>query len=168
MNHEIFHKKAQKGFYIKTLSDLVQVERAIDIVSSDLGANMELSILGKLNHDEFNNKKILAEKRRVLRTYWHKLFNEETDIGFFSHPDIGNIYIIGHLMPMFLYDVNGNKLGSLSGGTYGILRGLGIGAKETMDFLKTLKEGSYLIILRGYGQQLKQLENRLMQLDKTG
>jgi hypothetical protein len=162
-----FKKKAQKGFCIKAFSDLGKVDRALDIISSNLGANMELSILGKLNHDEFNNKKILVEKRRVLRTYWRKRFKEETDIGFFSHPDIGDIYILGHLMPMFLYDVNGKKLGSLSGGTYGILRGLGIGPKETLNFLKILKEGSCLIILRGYELQLNRLEHALKLLDKS-
>ncbi len=158
-------KKAQKSFYIKALDDLTQVEKVIDMIRSDIEANIELSILGKLNNDDFTNKKTLVKKRSDLRTYWGELFGKKTDIGFFSHPDIGNVYIIGPLVPMFLYDVSGKKLGALTGGTYGILRGFGIGPKETMDFLNILDKGAYLLILKGYKKTLDRIWNILNQLD---
>tara|TARA_R110002051_G_scaffold161004_1_gene232660 strand:- start:333 stop:827 length:495 start_codon:yes stop_codon:yes gene_type:complete len=160
-----FLKKEQKVFYVKALNDLTQVETAIDMIRRNVDTEIELSILGKLSHDEFNNKKILVKKRRALRTYWHEHMDKKTDIGFFFHPEIGQIYIIGPLVPMFLYDVSGKKLGALTGGTYGILRGFGIGPKETMDFLNILDKGSYLLILKGYKKPLSRVENLLNKLN---
>ncbi|MEB8329880.1 hypothetical protein OO009_10985 [Flavobacteriaceae bacterium KMM 6897] len=128
----------------------------------------ELSVLGKLEANQFNNKKRLVEKRKALRAYWRSMLGTETDIGFFAHPEIGHIYIIGSLVPMFLYDVSGNKLGALSGGTYGILRGFGVGPEDTMDFLDKLDKGSYLIILRDYLGEMNRLKGLLNKLDNTG
>ena len=69
---------------------------------------------------------------------------------------------------MFLYDISGKKLGALSGGTYGILRGFGIGPKATMNFLDALDKGSCLIIFKGAAKQMRQLEVLIRQLGKTG
>ena len=57
-----FLKKEQKVFYVKALNDLTQVETAIDMIRRNVDTEIELSILGKLSHDEFKNKKILVKK----------------------------------------------------------------------------------------------------------
>lgn len=161
-------KKEQKIFYIRVVDSLHQVETAADLIKDTISPSLEFSILGKLEAHQFNNKKVLVEKRRALRAYWRSLFGKETDIGFFSHPHIGHVYIIGPLVPMFLYDVSGNKLGSLSGGTYGILRGFGIGPKDAMYFLDKLDKGRYLIILRTFEEEMNGLKQMLNELDITG
>lgn len=68
---------------------------------------------------------------------------------------------------MFLYDVNGNKLGALSGGTYGIPRGFGIGPTDTMDFLDKLDKGSYLVILRAFEKDMHGIKRLPNQLDNS-
>ena len=160
-------KKTDSVFYIKALEDLNQAELVIRTVKGSISNAIEISVLGKMDADAFNNKKRLVNKRRTLKAYWRSLFGKETDIGFFFHPEIGNVYIIGPLAPMFLYDISGKKLGALSGGTYGILRGFGIGPKDTMNFLDSLDKGSCLLIFKGDAKQIKQLEVLIRQLGKT-
>lgn len=165
---EAFLKSKQKIFYIRAYDTLKQMERAVGIVMNAIKSSTEFSVLGKLEADQFNNKKILVENRRVLRSYWYSLLGKEIEIGFFAHPEIGHIYILGSLVPMFLYDVSGNKLGALSGGTYGILRGFGIRPDDTLDFLKKLDQGSFLVILRDYEGELNRIQGLLNRLDNTG
>ncbi len=162
-----FIKKTEGIFYIKALEDLNQAELVIRTVKGSISNAIEISVLGKMEADEFNNKKRLVKKRRALRSYWRSLFGKDTDIGFFFHQEIGNVYIIGPLAPMFLYDISGKKLGALSGGTYGILRGFGIGPKATMNFLDSLDKGSCLLIFKGAEKQIMQLEVLIRQLGKT-
>ncbi|MFT4832404.1 MAG: hypothetical protein ACI815_002057 [Psychroserpens sp.] len=163
-----FLKKKQRSFYVRAFDNLKQIESAVGTIMDTMMTSTEFSVLGKLEANQFNNKKKLVEKRRALRSYWRSLLGKEIQIGFFAHPEIGYVYIIGFLVPMFLYDVNGNKLGALSGGTYGILRGFGIGPEDTMDFLDKLDKGSYLIILRDNEGELNRLKGLLSKLDNTG
>lgn len=162
-----FLKKEQKIFYIRVLENLLQVETAVGIIKDTISESMEFSILGKLEPHQFNNKKILVEKRRSLRLYWGSLLGKETYVGFFAHPEIGYVYVIGPLVPMFLYDVNGNKLGALSGGTYGILRGFGIGPVDAIYFLDKLDKGSYLFILRAFEGEMHGIKRLLNQQDNS-
>ncbi|MEJ1222873.1 hypothetical protein [Sediminicola sp. 1XM1-17] len=161
-------KKKEKKFYVSALDNLNQVELAIGIIMDSSSPSTEFSILGKMNGEEFENKKVLVKKRRELRGYWHSKLNKEVDLGFFSHPEIGYVYIVGPLVPMFLYKVSGKKLASLSRGVYGILRGFGILPEVTLDFLDKLNKGSYLIILRDYESEIPQWAIKLDQLHKTG
>ncbi len=62
---------------------------------------------------------------------------------------------------MFLHEIDGKTLGAMSTGPYGIIRGLGGYKLQTETYLKLLNDGSYLLILRGYDDELNALEDIL-------
>ena len=78
------------------------------------------------------------------------------------------MYIAGPLVAMFLQDIDGKKLGTLSGGPYGILRGLGIDAEKVATALKVLENGGYLLTIRGKEADLRHFEDQLIPIEKCG
>ena len=80
---------------------------------------------------------------------------------YFYNPEIGYIFVIGPLTSIFLNDLEGKILGAISAGPYGILRGLGISSKEATAHIEALKKDGYLLIVRGYDDDLDILDNIL-------
>ena len=108
-----------------------------------------------------------SRQKAVLKKYWDQLLGEGADFGFFSNPEIGTVFIVGPLSTMFLHDVDGKKLGAMSEGPYGILRGMGAGKTNVAKYLNKLNDGSYILLVRGPSYELERLKNSLDAMDKA-
>jgi len=148
-------KIAKKGFLFKEYLQLLQVEKALKIIKKNDPSNLQISILGKFIQGYSNDENI------SLEAYWKKLLGFSNDFGIFSNPEIGTLFIVGALTSMFLHEVEGKALATMSTGPYGILRGLGASQLQAEIYLKTLSKGSYLLIVRGTDDKLKVLEEIL-------
>jgi hypothetical protein len=122
--------------------------------------------LDKLEQDCISNDKEIIKAKNELKHYWKGSLGPASDFGLFCNPAIGRLFIIGSLVSLFLHDMDGKVLGEMSSGPYGILRGLGRAEKNTSVFIKNLNENYFLLILRGYNNQLDSMEELIESLDK--
>lgn len=91
---------------------------------------------------------VAKQKNKELKTYWENLLGQNTKFGFFQNPEIGTTFVAGPLSELFLRDVDGKKLGAMTVGPYGSLRGLGNEEPIAADHIKKLNEGRYLLFVR--------------------
>jgi len=152
----------QKHFLIKAYPLLWPLEKAIKILNKNRTSNSQLSILGKFTKG-YTSKSI--EERAIyekeMKIYWNGLLGTSPEFGFFTNPDLGTVFIAGSLTSMFLHEIEGKALGAMSAGSYGILRGLGAYQIQAESFLKLLTNGNYLLIVRGFDDELSVLEELL-------
>ncbi|WP_072765091.1 hypothetical protein [Arenibacter nanhaiticus] len=160
-------KRKKKHFLIKAFHHLWQIEQAIMIIRENSAMDSKLSVLGKLDTEAFSDETTLLNEKISLETHWKKTLRTTKHFGFFYNPEIGTIYIAGPLAPIFLHEVDGKKLGAMSSGPYGILRGLDFKEEEALRLLRTLHKGGYLIVVRAFDEELKYIENSLQDLDKS-
>ena len=73
---------------------------------------------------------------------------QQLQFGYFNNPEIGSLFIAGHLTPTFLTKVDENELASLPSGLLGIFRGLEIKTEDINTYLTALKNGNYCLIIR--------------------
>jgi len=154
-------KITKKGFLFKEYLQLLQLEKAVNIIKKNDPSNLQISILGKFIREHSNDEIESVSKRITIEGYWKDLLDSSTDFGFFSNLEMGTIFIAGALTSMFLHEVDGKALATMSTGPYGILRGLGASQLQTETYLKALNKGSYLLIVRGTDNKLKVLEDIL-------
>lgn len=157
----------QKHFLIKAYSHLWSLEKAIKVIDENGISNSQLSILGKFAK-EHTSKSIKEQTiyEKELKAYWKGLLGASIAFGFFTNSELGTVFVVGSLTSMFLHEIEGKALGAMSVGSYGILRGLGAYQLEAEAYLKLLTNGSYLLIARGYDDELNDLEVTLENLDK--
>jgi hypothetical protein len=151
----------QRHVFLKSYPRFEQIEAAVKMLQPIKGNNMQVSILGKLNTKSYKNEKKSIYSENELKTHCEAMFQLPIDFGIISNPEIGKIFIAGSFAPMFLQEINGKKLGSMSMGLYGVLRGLGIDQERVTSYLKALLNGEYLIVLRGYDKELNLWEDKL-------
>ncbi len=142
-----------KQFFSKIYFRLSQLERAIKEISK-YPSVYEISVLGKVGH-----LKIELDEEIAMKNYWSALLKDESEFGYFFNPEIGTIFIVGPLAPLFLDDMEGKSLGSMSTGPNGILRGLGINEEQAINQIKKLNQGGYLLIVRGHSLDAKILND---------
>lgn len=159
-------KTKDKRFYSITFDQLSQVEKIIGLIQKGTVSDVQLTILVKLEKT-FSDKPDNAESIDLLSAYWKMLLGPNSSFGIFNNHEIGNIFIAGPLTELFLYDVDGKKLGELSEGPYGILRGLGIDEKVATDQVKKLGDGNYLLLVKGHHFDTDGLEGVLHVLVKA-
>jgi hypothetical protein len=157
---ESYHIK-QKQIYFKAYKDLSQLENALKHIKEEGTSNLQISILVRVDQFYLDTDNELPKDIKAIKRYWKKLLNQSISFGSFHNPETGNIFIIGALVPAFLYKVNGKPLANLSSGPYGIFRGMGLDTTQATTSLKLLNSGSYLLILRGFENDLYDLENIL-------
>lgn len=156
----------QKRILLKAYVEQWQLEKAIEIILENQSADIQLSLLGKLEDSYSEDSPQPLNEKEHIKNYWRRLLGVTADFGFFSNPETGTIFTAGPLVGTFLHDVEGTKLAELSAGPYGILRGLGVVADRTGAHIKTLIEGGFLLIVRGYDLELKKLEDALLSLER--
>jgi hypothetical protein len=143
------HKIAQKLFVISTYKKRSQIEVVLKNIAQKNNIQLQLSILGSLTSDKTNAKKeqekIIADKKQQLSN----LLGKEFEFGYFNNPEIGSLFIAGHLTPTFLTKVDERELASLPAGLSGIFRGLGISTEDIQRYVTELKNDSYCLIIRG-------------------
>lgn len=161
-------KTEEKRFFSKIFDQLSEVEKIIRSIQENTISDVQLTLLVKLENSYCTDSQEAREKKEQLKTYWEKLLGPKTNFGFFTNREMGTIFIAGPLTELFLYDIDGKKLAELSEGPYGILRGLGIEEAEATNNVKKLKEGNYLLLVKGHRFDIDGLEGVLRTLDKVG
>ena len=162
-------KTIQKRAFLKAYEQIAQIEiaiKAIKAIKENSATEVVLSILGNFGEEHSNNPKGLANKKKYLETYFKELMGPDTDFDSFYNPETGYVFVTGFIVPMFLHRVGEKKIGGLSGGPYGILRGLGISKDRAATFLKKLNNGKYLLLVRGNRFDIQTLEGILEELEK--
>lgn len=145
----------EKKFISKIYFNLSQLEKAVFEIGKYTSA-FEISVLGKVGH-----LKIDLDRELDIKNYWIAGMKDESEFGHFFNPEIGTIFIAGPLAPLFLDDMGGKSLGSMSSGPYGILRGLGINEEQAATQIKKLNQGGYLLIVRGHSLDARILNDAL-------
>ncbi|MCP4978562.1 MAG: hypothetical protein GY931_20645 [Maribacter sp.] len=153
-------KPAIKRVFSKIYFDPLQLMEAVEITINE-STDYELSILGKTNNLLSTPNKDSIRNGIAIKTHAREVAKVGKKINFFFNPEIGDIFITGPLTSIFLNDLEGKYLGALSTGPFGILRGLGISRNKATNQLTALKNGGYLIIIRGYDRDLDILANLL-------
>jgi hypothetical protein len=142
------HKIAQKLFVISTYKRISQIEVVLINIAQKNNIPVQLSILGPITSDKTSAKKelekIIADKKQQLSS----LLGEEYQFGYFNNPEIGSLFIAGHLTPTFLTKVDERELAALPAGLSGIFRGLGIRTEDINRYVTELKKDSYFLIIR--------------------
>jgi hypothetical protein len=150
-----------KHFLVKIYPSLLQIEEAIRRIVQYENLYLQLSILGKLfsNHsyqdDEFD--KVMKDIKIRLNT----ALGKDIQFGYFNSPEIGVLFVAGHLTETFLHKIDGKKLASLTVGLLGIFKGLEIELENIDSYQKELQNGKFLLIIRGQDKSLASVENLL-------
>lgn len=159
----------QKQVYFKAYAHLALLENAlrhIKVEEEDV-ASFQISILGKVAQFHLDKNNEFPKSTEALKSYWKKKFENTTDFGSYSNPELGNIFIVGPLASTFLYEVDGKALGMLSSGSFGILRGIGASESQAASLIKTLNNGHYLLIFRGTQPDLENYK-RILEEKENG
>jgi hypothetical protein len=150
-----------KDVILQSYPEFQQIEKAINILKKNKNINLQVTIIGKLNDDNLDDELNEIDLEKSMEKKCLALFDFPVDFGILSNPEIGSIFIAGFLASMFLQEVEHKKIGAMLTGPYGILRGLGIDRERTSFYLKTLHQGNYLIILRGYDAEINEMKDKL-------
>jgi hypothetical protein len=143
------HNTPQKLFVIRTYQSLSQIETVLRHIAQKNNVPLQLSILGQITTNKAITKKelekIIADIKQQLSTVLGKQFQ----FGYFHNPEIGSLFIAGHLTPTFINKIDERELASLPTGLIGIFKGLGINTEEINSYLTELKNENYCLIIRG-------------------
>jgi len=153
-------KSDRKHVYSKIFFDYHELIEVAEIIHNNPMA-YELSVLGRTSKLFSAQGKAIIGNGKTLKKHLADLTPVGSEFRSFYNPEIGDIFIIGPLSSIFLNDLEGKSLGTLSMGPYGILRGLGISQKKANAHLSALKKGGYLMMVRGFHDQLEDLKNLL-------
>jgi hypothetical protein len=161
MTSEDYNRK-QKQTYFKAYKNLLQLENALKRLKlkEENASRFRVSFLGKASQF-YSDKNLENSKESTIKAYWKDLFGKTIEFGTFFNPQIGSVFIVGALVSAFLHKINGKSLATLSSGAYGIFRGIGASETEASDYLKLLNSGSYLLIVRGFENDLQDLDTKL-------
>mgnify|MGYP001038049588 CR=1 FL=1 len=160
MTTENYYTK-QKQIYFKAFQHLSHLENALKCIKREGIFNSQISILGKTTQF-FEDKEIeISDEFFSIKKYWKNQLGHSVNFGSFYNPQIGTIFIVGSLASTFLHKINGKPLAALSSGSYGIFRGIGASKIEASAYLKLLNRGNFLLVFRGFENELHQLENLL-------
>ncbi|MGJ8548970.1 hypothetical protein [Winogradskyella wichelsiae] len=149
----------EKRVLLKSYPKIKQIENVINNIYHTSNSNVQISVLGKLEADKTNSSFLNA--KNDLQQYCEQNLKLSSNFGIILNPEIGTFFIAGFLAPMFLQEINGKTIGSMSTGLLGILSGLGINQNNVSTYLKVLEKGNYLLILRGSNTVLNKLESQL-------
>jgi len=154
-------EKKQRRTILRSFTAFNEVEKVISILQKINDLNIEVSLLGPLTETKRYSEKSLSDLELEIKTRCEELFESPLHFGTVSNPEIGSVFITGAFAPIFLQEINEKKIGSMSTGPYSILRGLGIDQERVTAYLKALTNGNYVIIFRGYDEELYQLKEAL-------
>lgn len=154
------HKILQKKFIVRTYEKISQIGIVIPIIFQN-NRQFQLSILGKITTNKKTPKTALDKTILEIKQELTTVLGEEFKFGYFFNPEIGSLFIAGHLTPTFLTKVDERELASLPAGLSGIFRGMGIDKEEINNYLTALKNDKYCLILRGESSLLTEIESLL-------
>lgn len=155
----------QKQVLIKSYAQIAELKNALKAIHEIDSDKIALSIIGNLGNTNENNPKELVQEKRQLHTFFKELLGNDTNFDTFYNPEIGYLFVVGFLALTFLNPVGGRTIGELSGGPFGILRGLGISEAKAILNVQKLHNGSYLFLARGKRLPIEKLEDILVSLE---
>jgi len=160
-------KANPKRVFLKSYIDFQSIEIALKIIKEHKNKNLQISVIGKFKQTKLNDVKNLVSIENVIENRYKKLFESSKGYEILSNPEIGTIFITGFLASLFSQEVELKKIGSMSTGPFGILRGLGIDEEKVTHSIKILNKGNYLLILRGDENELTTIEDHISITEKV-
>ncbi|CAZ97987.1 hypothetical protein Q4603_03190 [Zobellia galactanivorans] len=154
-------KTEQKQVFLKPYDQISDLEKALKVVGQMDFDKIVISVIGNLQDDYTDNSKELTFKETQLRHFFKELLGEDTAFNTFYNPELGRLFVAGFLVSTFLDPVGNRAIGVLSGGPYGILRGLGVSEEQALACVEKLSEGATLFVARGHRFDLEKLELKL-------
>lgn len=118
-------------------------------------------MVGKFSRLCFERNNEFQNNVDTVKRYWNKLLKNDHDFGTFENSEIGSIFIAGTLAPIFLREINGKILGTLSVGPYAIIMGMGATEIQSKAFISSLNNDNYLLLFRGSESELVKYEDIL-------
>jgi len=157
----------QKQIHFRAYQELSQLENALKHLKEENTALFQLSILGKVAqfYKDKDTSSSSFNDTCLIKKYLQNLLGETLRFGTFNNPESGPVFIAGTLVTTFLHKINGKSLATLSSGSYGIFRSIGVSELQATTYLKLLNTGSYLLILRGYEFEIEALDTLLSTTD---
>lgn len=144
----------EKPIVFRSFKNLTQIGRALKGIPKIHDPKVQVSILGKFPELYSEDMKSWETINLKMRVYLKKLLGADIQYGGFDNPEIGFVFVAGPLTSIFLNKINGKSLGNMSTGIYGILRGLGADTYQAKNYLKTLSNNEFLLIIRGFESNL--------------
>jgi hypothetical protein len=155
------HNATKKRFLIRTYSDLPKIEKILSTIAKKNNVPLQLSILGQLTTDKGITKKEITKIIADIKQQLSAVLGKQFQFGYFHNPEIGSLFIAGHLTPTFLDKIDKRELASLPTGLLGIFKGLGIDVEEINNYLDELKNENYCLIIRAESSVLDTIEPML-------
>ncbi len=152
------YKVQQKRIGVRIYPRVSHIETVVSSITQKNNAPLQLSILGTLTTNKTITKKEFEKTLADIKQQLSAVLGKQFNFGYFHNPEIGSLFIAGHLTPTFLDKVDERELASLPAGLLGILKGLGIDVEEINSFLTALKNNSYCLIVRGESGVLASIE----------
>lgn len=153
----------QKQIYFKAFQNLSELETALKLLHVEGFSNEQISVLGSTTQFYLDIGIEESKNTDSIKMYWTKIWGNTLNFGTFNIPQIETVFVIGPLASIFLHEINGKPLATLSSGTYGVFRGIGASETQANTSLKLLSSGSYILILRGFKNKMKNLDTLLNQ-----
>lgn len=148
----------QKQIYFKAFQELPHLESALEQIKEKNTSEFQVTILGKVTQFYSDKDIEIPKNTSFIKAYWKDLLGKTVNFGQFYNPESGSIFIVGPLVSTFLQKINGKSLATLSSGPYGIFRGIGVTETQATTYLKLLDSGHYLLILRGFEDEIQKLD----------
>lgn len=145
----------EKQIYFKVYQDLPQLENALKHLEEQRFLQVQVSVLGKSEQFHVDKNTAISKDTDTIKTYWESRLGNTMNFGTFYNPQTGSVFIVGSLVSTFLHKINGKSLATLSSGPYGVFRGIGASEAQATHCLKQLNDGNYVLILRGFEQELQ-------------
>jgi len=147
-----------KQVLLRSYDDIYDLEAIVTLVQQSGISKLKLSILGGFKDMSSYKEEWSCDLRMYQKAYLKALLGANTDFGSFYNTETGKVIVLGFLTTSFLHLVGKKPIGELSGGPYGIIRGLGISKVEAASSVKKLNNGEYLFFARGDLYDIEALE----------
>lgn len=165
MTAENYNKKQKQG-YFKAYQHLSQLEKALRYIKKEGLLGLQISVLGSTTQFYLDKDIEFSKDLNAIKIYWKALLGDTFNFGSFYNPSIETVFIVGPLVSAFLNKINDKSLATLSSGPYGIFRGIGASEAQANRFLKLLGSGSYVLIIRGFEDEVEDYRKKIEQKEK--
>ena len=160
MNNKAQHLQRDQ-FIIKSFKELSQLLPAIVNSKGLSTGNLRFSILFRCTGSLENDVAMCTQEFQNTKAVLKDEFSTTAKSGMFFNPEIGTIFCLGNLSSMFLQEINGQALGAIGTGVYGIIRGLGINDEEAKQHVTHLSKDHYLLFVSGKTATIEKLKQTI-------
>lgn len=148
-------------FLVKSYQEIEELQQAMLYSKGNTIGKLGFSILQKGKEPLAHDLVLCTQEFQNIHAILEDEFPTTTKSGMFFNPEIGVIFCLGALSPMFLQQIDGKALGAIGTGVYGIIRGLGINEQEARQNINALSQGNYLLFISGRAKTIEVLKQNL-------